>query len=158
MSEVEKLESMSQSDLIVCIYIGNCESLSGRSTLTYEVGRREGDSTLHLRIAGNTGGGMWCKDWVAFQEVESIVMGVKELKAQSFHCLHPGKSINTGGFVLAAVRDLGLIRRSDLNTRLHEHVPMATLELLLPNLLKAREGGHPIRQASKSHRKAKEGA
>ena len=85
-------------------------------------------------------------------------MGSHELKAQSFQSLHPGRSINTGGFVLAAVRDLGLIRRSDLNTRLHEHVPMATLELLVSNLLKAKEGSDSARHASKPQRKAKDGA
>ena len=32
------------------------------------------------------------------------------LTAKSFHALHPGKSINTSGFVMAAIRELGLIR------------------------------------------------
>jgi hypothetical protein len=51
-----------------------------------------------------------------------------ELTAKSFHALHPGKSINTGGFVMAVLKDLGLIRANEENTRLHEHVPATTFE------------------------------
>ena len=87
-----------------------------------------------------------------------IVAGAQELTAKSFHCLHPGKSINTGGFVLAALRDLGLIRPGEVNTRLHEHVPGATLEGIMRNPPKAKDDGSATRLAGKSRRKAKEGA
>ncbi|MCT9812291.1 hypothetical protein N0K08_16735 [Acidovorax sp. Be4] len=155
MSEVEKIESVSQCEVISSFYTAKCASISGQSTLTYEIGKNGARGGLHLRIARNTGGGMWCKDWAAFEAIEAIVIGSKELKAKSFHCLHPGKSINTGGFVLAALRDLGLIRPSEANTRLHEHVPMTTLELVLQNPPKAKGSGDA---ALKSHRKAKGGA
>lgn len=81
-------------------------------------------------------------------------MGARELTAKSFHGLHPGKSINTGGFVLAALRDLGLIRPSGANTRLHEHVPTATLEQAAMQRMEE-EKGPP---APKARRKAKEAA
>ncbi|MEI2659431.1 MAG: hypothetical protein V9G11_05240 [Bifidobacterium adolescentis] len=42
--------------------------------------------------------------------------GAAELTAKSFHALHPGKSINTGGFVMAVLKDLGLIRANAENT------------------------------------------
>lgn len=138
------------------IYIGECPSTSGRSTLTYAVGRRRGDNTLHLRITDNTGRGMWCKDWASAQAIEDIVIGAQELTAKSFQGLHPGKSINTGGFVLAALRDLGLIRPCEPNTRVHEHVPMSTLERAVTERLTAVAGGTAANPAPKSRRKAKE--
>jgi len=82
---------------------------------------------------------MWCKDWAPAQAIEAIVTGAQELTAKSFHGLHPGKSINTGGFVLAALRDLGLIRPIELNTRVHEHVPKATLEQAAMDRIGAQE-------------------
>ena len=98
---------------------------------------------------------MWCKDWASFEAIEAIVLGAQELKAKSFHCLHPGKSINTGGFVLAVLRDLGLIRPSEANTRLHEHVPKTTLEFVLQSPPKAMSSNDASSAAVKLHRKAK---
>lgn len=158
MSEIEATETGQQLASIDSIYSGKCLSVSGRSTLTYTVGRSQEDNALYLRIADSTGNGVWCKDWASAQAIEVIVAGAQELTAKSFHCLHPGKSINTGGFVLAALRDLGLIRPGEVNTRLHEHVPGATLEGIMRNPPKAKDDGSATRLAGKSRRKAKEGA
>jgi hypothetical protein len=83
---------------------------------------------LHLRIVENSGKGMWFDGWASAKDIDAIVKGATELTAKSFHALHPGKSINTGGFVMAVLKDLGLIRANEENTRLHEHVPATTLE------------------------------
>lgn len=125
-----------------------CLSVSGRSTLTYTVGRHQANQTLHLRIADNTGKGIWCKDWARAEVIEAIVIGKLELTAKSFYGVHPGRSINTAGFVLAALRDLGLIRPTETNTRLHEHVPMTTLEQVVMARMKG--------EVPKARRKAKE--
>lgn len=116
-------------DPIEVIHKGECESLSHRSTLEFEVGRSKVDGALSLRISANRGGaGMWCKDWCKASAVQSITIGEGELSAKSFHQLHAGRSINTGGFILAALKELGLIRANEENTRLHEHVPATTFE------------------------------
>lgn len=115
-------------DPIEVIYTGNCESLSGRSALTFSVGRHTDDGTLHLSITGNTGAGMWCRDWASASDIQDVVLGEGELTAKSFHQIHAGRSINTGGFILAALRELGLIQVNSENTRLHEHIPATTFE------------------------------
>jgi hypothetical protein len=137
------------------IYSGKCLSVSGRSTLAYTVGKSQTDSALYLRIADSTGNGVWCKDWAPVQAIEAIFAGAHDLTAKSFHCLHPGKSINTGGFVLAALRDLGVIRPCEANRRLHEHVPTATLEGVMRNPPKTKDDGGVVSLAGKSRRKAK---
>ncbi len=116
------------NDPFEVIYTGTCESLSGRSDLTFVIGRHTGDGTLSLAIAANSGGGMFCKDWVSAGAIQDVVLGESELTAKSFHQLHAGRSINTGGFILAALKELGLIRAKEENTRLHEHVPGTTFE------------------------------
>ena len=145
------MREITPSDPISTLYIGECPSVSGRSTLSYAVGKHEAEGTLHLRIAGNTGKGMWCKAWAPAQAIEAIVAGAQELTAKSFQGLHPGKSINTGGFVLAALRDLGLIRPSAPNTRVHEHVPKATLEQAVMERMNAEAN-----PSQKTRRKTKE--
>jgi hypothetical protein len=118
-------------DPIEVIYVGECESLSGMSMLTYAIGRHTEDSTLHLRIKDNSGGGMWCKDWASASDIQSITIGATGLTSKSFHPLHSGRSINTGGFILAVLKDIGLIRPNEENTRVHDHVPTTTLQQLV---------------------------
>jgi hypothetical protein len=125
MSETEFVTT--EPDPMEVIYQGECESLSGRSTLTYVIGRHP-DGTLHLRITENTGGGMWCDEWIEAMAIDAVVVGHTELTSRSFQVLKPGRSTNTAGFVMAAIKSLGLIRNNAENTRLHEHVPTETLE------------------------------
>jgi hypothetical protein len=127
MSEIES-EITLEVDHIESIFQGECLSLSGRSTLTYAIGRHTEDGSLHLAITGNSGGGMWCTDWASASAIQDVVLGVSGLTAKSFHVLHTGRSINTGGFIQAAVRDIGLIRVNSENSRLHEHTPTTTFE------------------------------
>ena len=127
-ASVSASEPTIETDPITEIFTGECPSVSGRSILTYAIGRHDESGELHLRIVDNSGKGMWFNGWAAAKDIDSIVSGATELTAKSFHALHPGKSINTGGFVMAVLKDLGLIRANEENTRIHEHVPATTLE------------------------------
>lgn len=150
---MSEIETENAADPIETIYQSEVPSLSERSMLGYEVGRHAEDSTLHLRIISNSGGGMWCKDWACASDIQSIVIGATELTAKSFHQLHSGRSINTGGFVLAALKGLGFIRPTAENSRLHEHVPTTTFEQVVMARI-----AESMEQVPKStRRKAKEG-
>jgi len=46
-----------------------CPSLSGASTLTYEIGT-DAEGGLFFRITGNSGGGLFGKEWVAWSAIE----------------------------------------------------------------------------------------
>ena len=133
MSEVETssettVEIQPEVDPIQTIYEGQCESLSGRSTLSFTVGRHPETHALHLRIVRNSGGGMFCDEWIDADHIEAIVSGATELTSRSFQVLQPGRSINTAGFVAAVLKALGYIRTNAENSRLHEHVPTETFE------------------------------
>ena len=131
MNEIEnqtEAEVAAEVDPIETIYQGECPSLSGRSTLSYTIGRHTEDETLHLRISDNSGKGMWCKDWCSASAIQEVVLGEGELTAKSLQVLYLGKSVNTGGFLAAVLKDLGLIRANEENTRLHEHAPTTTFE------------------------------
>ena len=128
-------ETQPEVDPIQVIHEGQCESLSGRSTLTFSVGRHPDTGALHLRIVGNTGGGMWCDEWIPGSEIDAVVMGDPELTSRSFQVLKPGRSTNTAGFVMAAVKSMGLIRNNAENTRLHELVPTESFEKVVTALM-----------------------
>ena len=82
--------------VIESIWTGECPSLSGRSSLTFAIGRHPVDASLGLRIVANSGGGMFCDEWAEGRRIDEIVRGKSELIAQSFSVLHPGRSVNTG--------------------------------------------------------------
>jgi hypothetical protein len=104
------------------IHTGTCPSLSKRSNLTYAIGK-DPEGELHLAIIGNDAAGMFCSDFVPGSAIDAIVTGNTELTSSSFQVLHPHRSTNTAGFILAVLADLGMVRRSTVNTRHHEHVP-----------------------------------
>ena len=148
MSEVESTvtEVEPVPDPIEVIHTGECPSLSGRSVLTYAIGRHP-DGALHFRLVSNDGGGMFCDEWIPAADIDVIVIGGTELTSAAFQALKPGRSTNTAGFSMAAFKSLGLIRTNAENTRLHEHVPTETFE----KVVMARIG-----QASPKPRRKKE--
>ncbi len=113
---------------IETIYEGQCESISGRSTLTYAVGRNPEDGSLALRLVRNSKKGMFSKEPASASEIDAVVIGEEALTGTAFQVLHPGRSINTGGFVMAVCKDLGLIRVNAENSRLHENIPTVNFE------------------------------
>jgi hypothetical protein len=128
-------------------------SLSQRSNICYEIGRNTEDGMLHLRITSNDGGGMYCKDWASASAIQDIVLGEVGLTAKSMNLLYPGKSINTGGFIVSSLKDLGFIRANEVNTRLHEHIPTTTFE----QVVMARIAETADQTPKSSRRKQKEG-
>lgn len=94
---------------IEVIYSGECQSLSGHSTLIFAIGRHPEDKSLHLRIVTNTGGGMFCDEWASGKAIDALMQSRTVLISRSMCELHTGKSINTGGFVLAVIKHLGLV-------------------------------------------------
>jgi hypothetical protein len=67
-------EPQPEPDPIEAIHQGECPSLSGRSTLTYAIGRHP-DGTLHFRLVSNDGGGMFCDEWIPGSDIDAIVIG-----------------------------------------------------------------------------------
>jgi hypothetical protein len=99
-----------------------CKTLSGKSTLTYQIGCSP-DSNIHLRITKNDGGGFFSDEWVAFDDVYQILKKRSEDSPIMSHFISPllkGKSSNTSGFIMAALSHLKLLRPLPKKKRLHE--------------------------------------
>lgn len=86
-----------------------CPSLSGRSTLTYELGADPAGG-IHMRVTHNTGKGQFNPSWVAYEAVEPLLKGADTLSSRVLAVLFPGTSANTPGFVLAILKHLGVIQ------------------------------------------------
>lgn len=126
-NEVDQETTVTLDDPVRVIQTSSCFSLTARSTLSYELGIK-GDSELYLRLISNTASGFFSKEWTPCAVIEQMIAGSSELTSTSFKKLFPNKSVNTGGFVMAVVKALGLIRTNEENTRWHEQVPERTFE------------------------------
>lgn len=121
-------EQPTLDDLVRVIREGQCPSVSGRSTLTYQLGRLGEDGEHYVRIHDNTGKGMFARDWVSAEAIRAVLEGDAPLTSSAFKPLYLGRSINTGGFLMAALRDLGVIGLDAENNRLHVRNPDVALE------------------------------
>ena len=113
--------SKSKPDMRV-LKTATCKTLSGKSTLSYQIGATP-DSNVHLRISKNSGGGFFSDEWIAFDDVLRALKDRPEGSPVMSHFLTPllkGKSVNTSAFILAAMKHLKLLRPLPKKQRLHE--------------------------------------
>ena len=91
--------------------IATCPSLSGKSTLTYHIGCNA-QSDIQFRIANNTGGGFFSKEWIALDTILNIFdqqPDNKPIVSLLLYSLFQGKSLNTPAFLLAVLKQEGLV-------------------------------------------------
>ena len=100
---------------------GTCPSLSGKSKLTYEFGLDE-QAAWRVRIAKSSGNGYYSKDWFAMEHVQRVLEknGSKPITCHTLSPIFKGKSVNTAGFLLAALKHVGLVQNSADNPRVYE--------------------------------------
>ena len=101
-----------------------CFTISGRSKITYHVGATP-DETIHIRIHANQNGGMFSQEWVPFDAIQEALKDDREGAAITSVRLIPlfkGKSVNTPSFLLAALKDLKLVRPMQGKQRHHERL------------------------------------
>ena len=99
-----------------------CKTLSGKSTLTYQLGCTS-DSAIHLRISKYSGGGFFSDEWIAVDDMLRVLKDRPKESPVMSHFLTPllkGKSSNTSGFIIAVLSHLKLIRPLPKKKRLHE--------------------------------------
>ena len=100
----------------------SCPTLSGTSTLHYELGL-DAKQTPLIRITTCTGGGFFSKEWVSLSSIRSALQKSKAVTAILLFPLFKGKSVNTPGYLLAVLRAEKLIQPLPGKTRVHELCP-----------------------------------
>lgn len=97
--------------------VSTCPSLSGRSELTYHIGCVA--KLIYLRLFLNTGKGYFNREWIPFNSIKEVITNEATISAASLRQIFVGKSVNTGGFFLAVLKDLKLIQNSLANPRIY---------------------------------------
>ena len=86
------------------------KSVTGKSFIHYEIGN-DPDGVMHIRVTVNTGGGYFSNEWVSFTSIYKELDRHGDNPVTSFLLspLYAGKSVNTPAFLLAAMKNEGLI-------------------------------------------------
>jgi hypothetical protein len=89
----------------------SCPSLSGSSTISYEIGSK-GDCQ-YIRLAGNSAGGIFCKNWISMVDIQQLLLGISSVTSKTFQSVYVGKSSNSPGFIAACVINEKLANRKE---------------------------------------------
>lgn len=102
---------------------GKARKLSPKTEnhLFYEIAIHQGEKELYIRISGNQGGGLYCRNWIPLKDTIAVldVQGDKPFKSSVLKCVFSGQSANNAGFMAACCRGLGLIIQSEKSVFLH---------------------------------------
>ena len=150
-----KPETSSPESAVRVLKTATCSSLSGKSKLTYNVGCTAG-ADIQFRVVENTGTGFFSQEWISLTAIRAAFARAKSDKAiTSFllHSLYQGKSVNTPSFLLAVLKNEGLVQPSTTTRRCQECTDGVKF-LAEVNALMASAGGPKEEGASaKSHGK-----
>ena len=127
---------------------GECQSLSGKSTLTYQIGLK-GDE-IHIALTGNTGKGIFNKDWFDIEKIYSLLASQnKPITSGSLHGLFEGRSSNSAGFILAVLLKEGILKVSPGNHH-YDFVGPEYKKIVQALIETTPEGKPPRKRAGKS--------
>ena len=144
---------MSSEQEMRILKTGTCKSLSGKSTLTYQIACNN-DNEVHVALTGNSGKGIFNKDWITLEEIHSLLANQEKVTSGSLHELFDGRSSNSAGFFVAMLLKLGLLKVSPGNKH-YNLVGQAEFGKIVQGLI---DSGSPSTTKKKAGRKSKGGA
>lgn len=98
---------------------GLCQSLSGKSKLTYEIGCNA-ESAIYFRVVSNSGSGFFSNEWIAADSIGMALGESSNITSFTLHSIFKGRSLNNGGFLLAALKHEGLVWASGDKVRSYQ--------------------------------------
>jgi hypothetical protein len=102
--------------------IVTCPSLSGRASLTYHVGCTD-KGEVCFRIWNTASKGVFSKEWVSATDIRKVLAQHESVAAlMLLPVFQVGRSVNTAGFLLAALKNEGLVSLSP--TAAHRYLPV----------------------------------
>jgi len=111
------VEPVNLDKIVAVIKTAHCPSRSGRSQLSYQLGKDEA-LKLYIKITDNTGNGYFNAEWLCLEAIQhQLEKYSMPFGAQQIRNLFEGKSVNTLHFVFAALLSEGFLIKDEQNTR-----------------------------------------
>jgi len=127
------------------------KTLSGKSTLTYHIGKDD-DANLYLRLWVNSSNGYFSNEWLAMSKIEEILkqQGGESFTGYLFKDLFCGKSVNSHGFLAACLVAEGVLAfAANKKRKLVFTGKVLTLDTAKPKRTIKKAASKPVRKPSK---------
>jgi len=135
--------------------ISECMSLSGRTSITYHVGC-SGMKDVCFRIWDTSGKGVFSKEWVCAAEIQKVLAQHDLLSASSLlPVFKVGRSVNTAGYLLAVLKQEGLVVLSEDTPHKYLRVKSETFVAEVAALIKEGVDLDPIADGPEPQRASK---
>lgn len=111
-STKKKAPAKTEEPSLKIISTSKCQTISGKSTLTYNVGV-DGEGQMSIRVLSNTGGGFFSNEWVPVDSITAILGEAPSdhpITSINLIPLFKGKSVNTPGYLLAVLLNEKLLK------------------------------------------------
>ncbi|PKO42907.1 MAG: hypothetical protein CVU29_11295 [Betaproteobacteria bacterium HGW-Betaproteobacteria-22] len=92
------------------IKLATCPTCSGKATLTYHLGCTT-DNAIYFRVYSNSGGGFFSPEWIKLADIQAaLAKAPQPITSYALTNLFKGKSVNTPGFLMATLKQEGLVK------------------------------------------------
>ena len=106
--------------------IASCPTCTAKTTVTYHIGCTS-DQQVRFKVVANSGGGLFSAEWIALSAIkEAFDTSPRVITSFTMMKLFKGKSINTPGFLMAALKHEGLVKSLEGKQRGYEQLDHAT--------------------------------
>ncbi len=103
-------EVVQNESLIRILKVGQCDSISGKSKLTYHIGCTTED--LLFRVYGNSSSGYFSNEWITFARIAEALSKTQIITSVNLSPLYVGRSSNNWAFLLACLLAENLVAES----------------------------------------------
>lgn len=150
------MKDVTKEDNVRILKMANCQTVSGKSTLTYHIGCTEEGET-QLRIHANTAAGFVNPEWVSFPRIdEALSAAGSHFTSLVLRPLFRGKSQNNTAFLLAVLLQEGLVARAEDKKRSYQRLDTAGFISEINALMVLNADDKPMKSAKQlSGKKAK---
>ena len=124
--------------------VATAPSLSGKSTLTYQIGSA-GKDDIRFRVVANSASGAFCAQWLSWAAVEDAFERCPKgqpLTGAVLERFYRGRSANSAYFLFACLRREGLVRNAKDSPRGYERADTKDFVTKVQALQKAAQNGH----------------
>ena len=148
------MKKQSTESTIRILKTGSCQTVSGKSTLTYQIGCNDGGDIL-MRIYANTAAGFVNPEWVLFKSIDdALSQAGSHFTSIVLLPLFQGKSQNNPAFLLAVLLREGLVAMAADKKRCYEKLDagryIAEINALIDSKLSLNADEKPANPAKNS--------
>lgn len=130
-SAAKKAPDKIEEPSLKIISTSKCPTISGKSTLTYNVGVNT-EGLMHIRVLSNSGGGFFSNEWVLLDSITAVLseaLSDHPITSINLIPLFKGKSVNTPGYLLAVLLNEKLLKPFEDKKRQFTYTGKNTLQV-----------------------------